>query len=117
MLTAASAITNNQPQGDSMLFTTTTDTKKCWICQEVQPLDQFHKNATRADGHQDACKVCWREYLQERRFRREHGPKRVETFTLDEVKTAMASCGADESDVEFFTIVLRGVKASQQVAA
>lgn len=35
-----------------------TETKRCVKCKEVKPLDQFHKNRARKDGHQDACKPC-----------------------------------------------------------
>lgn len=36
------------------------DTKKCCTCQEVKPLDSFHRNASQKDGKAIQCKECCR---------------------------------------------------------
>jgi len=33
-------------------------TKKCCICKIFKPVSTFHKNATKSDGIQSACKIC-----------------------------------------------------------
>lgn len=32
--------------------------KKCSYCQKIKPLDNFHKNRIRPDGHHTECKEC-----------------------------------------------------------
>jgi hypothetical protein len=34
------------------------NTKRCKDCGEVKPLDDFHRNNWRKDGHQSFCKPC-----------------------------------------------------------
>jgi len=36
--------------------------KKCARCQIIKPLDMFHKDKTRPDGHYSYCKSCVKEY-------------------------------------------------------
>jgi 5-methylcytosine-specific restriction endonuclease McrA len=36
--------------------------KRCTKCGEETPLDEFSRNKTRPDGHQNACKECFRSY-------------------------------------------------------
>lgn len=32
--------------------------KRCYSCQETKPLDEFHRNSGKADGHTSVCKPC-----------------------------------------------------------
>ena len=32
--------------------------KKCIGCKQIKPLDSFHKQSTRKDGHRSICKQC-----------------------------------------------------------
>ncbi len=43
------------------------ETKKCCKCKEIKPLNEFHKNITRKDGHNPNCKICNREYIKQYR--------------------------------------------------
>ncbi|MCP4082354.1 MAG: hypothetical protein GY743_19145 [Planctomycetaceae bacterium] len=36
--------------------------KKCTKCKETQPLTEFYKEKSMADGHQNQCKACRKEY-------------------------------------------------------
>lgn len=56
--------------------------KKCNVCGQSKPLDEFYKNATYADGHEGRCKECrkkyqveWREENRDehRQYSREYG--------------------------------------------
>ena len=38
-----------------------TDVKKCTKCEEVKPLEEFHRDRARKDGRQRQCKTCVRE--------------------------------------------------------
>ena len=37
-------------------------TKTCTKCGDTKPLDEYHKNKSRKDGHHAYCKECVREY-------------------------------------------------------
>lgn len=39
-----------------------TNSKVCFMCKVAKPLDDFYRDSTRKDGHQQMCKVCRREY-------------------------------------------------------
>lgn len=45
----------------------TRETKVCRSCNIRKPLDAFYKLRGMKDGHSNICKVCKREYSQERR--------------------------------------------------
>lgn len=32
--------------------------KKCCVCQELKPLDEFHREQSKKDGRQSMCKPC-----------------------------------------------------------
>lgn len=32
--------------------------KRCYVCKEMKPLEEFHKNKCRKDGRQNECKPC-----------------------------------------------------------
>jgi hypothetical protein len=32
--------------------------KRCYVCEETKPLEQFYKSKNRKDGHSYECKVC-----------------------------------------------------------
>lgn len=52
--------------------------KRCTMCGEAKPVDAFHRNRRRADGRQNVCKACKRDY--NRRYYRanaaRHAPMR-----------------------------------------
>ena len=52
-------------------------TKKCKICLEVKPIEDFCRAKQNSDGHMTQCKPCWYEYKKNRRkesvHRIEHG--------------------------------------------
>lgn len=63
-------------------------TKQCTKCNRDKPLDEFHKDRTRRDGHAGQCKACKRAYRnsryrkdrsrelsQQRRYRSTHKEK------------------------------------------
>jgi len=39
-------------------------TKKCSHCKEYKELAEFHKNKSKKDGHQHACKECRKIYIR-----------------------------------------------------
>ena len=36
--------------------------KRCYVCKEMKPLEEFHKNITKRDGRRDDCKPCASAY-------------------------------------------------------
>lgn len=44
--------------------------KRCSMCQQWLPLDEFHRNRSRRDGRQNACKPC--NIARNQRWYREH---------------------------------------------
>ena len=40
------------------MTTTTTTTKRCWICKRTKPLDQFAENKGKKDGRRTECRSC-----------------------------------------------------------
>lgn len=49
--------------------------KRCSTCKQWKPLDDFHRNRSRADGRQQACKPCNIE--RNKRWYREHPEARA----------------------------------------
>lgn len=49
------------------------DTKRCSMCGEVKPLDDFGRIWNRADGRQNYCKQCAREYQKRHREKKKGG--------------------------------------------
>lgn len=41
--------------------------KKCYACQEIKDVDDFSRDASRPDGRQPRCKVCYDRYKGENR--------------------------------------------------
>src|SRR4051794_14851573 len=50
--------------------------KRCSMCGASKPLDQFHRNRTRPDGLQNACKPC--NIARNQRWYREHPEDRAQ---------------------------------------
>lgn len=44
--------------------------KRCTMCHQWKPLDEFHRNRSRPDGRQNACKPC--NIARNKRWYREH---------------------------------------------
>lgn len=40
--------------------------KRCWNCQQVKPLDEFHRYKESKDGRKDQCKACMKAYHRRR---------------------------------------------------
>ena len=58
-----------------------TSEKRCGVCGEVKPLDDFHRNRSARDGRQNRCKPCNIEL--NKRWYREHPearPKRMDGY-------------------------------------
>ena len=63
--------------------------KLCTDCREVKPLDHFHKDKNKADGHGNMCKECVSRYQRERysltkHFRRKRYHKGIGSMTSKE---------------------------------
>lgn len=50
-------------------MTTPPTTKRCNACEEVLPLEQFHRASARRDGRQSNCRACIAAYNRDRRAR------------------------------------------------
>jgi 5-methylcytosine-specific restriction endonuclease McrA len=48
-----------------MQIDATTSLKTCRLCQEPQPLDQFHRDKARASGRDSRCKACKNRYSKQ----------------------------------------------------
>jgi hypothetical protein len=44
--------------------------KRCRLCQDYKPLDDFHKDRSKADGLKGACKTCANLERKERGYAR-----------------------------------------------
>ena len=53
------------------------DAKPCTGCEEVKPLDEYHRNRTKPDGRQVRCKTCVVE--DQRRYREANRDKIAES--------------------------------------
>ena len=49
-----------------------TGHKKCYVCSEEKPLDEFNSNTTRADGKQTYCRKCGHAKQTEWYYKRKH---------------------------------------------
>ena len=39
--------------------------KECSKCNNIKPLDEFHKNKGSKDGYRSKCKLCVKEYTKD----------------------------------------------------
>ena len=46
--------------------------KKCRICEEFKPLDEFHNRTVSPDGKNSACKLCKNEHERDMRYARRY---------------------------------------------
>lgn len=53
----------------------------CYGCKQTLPLEDFHRNKSQSDGHNNVCKVCVIAY--QKNLRREH-PERVAGYKRTE---------------------------------
>ena len=49
--------------------------KRCRICGEYKPIDEFYRNHTHKDGHGDECRVCHNQKTMEAAKRRRAAQK------------------------------------------
>jgi hypothetical protein len=69
------------------------ETKECYRCKEIKPIEFFNKNKNSKDGHCSWCKVCINKYKKERyiknrdeikaqnaEYRKEHREQYLELF-------------------------------------
>jgi hypothetical protein len=54
--------------------------KTCRICKDSLPLDDFGNNTRYADGKHFACRLCWNDYINTRRWA--NGTKPEEPFLI-----------------------------------
>ncbi|MCW2496397.1 MAG: hypothetical protein JWQ77_2321 [Jatrophihabitans sp.] len=52
-----------------------THSKRCYSCQELKPLEEFHRYSRTLDGRQYKCRKCRSAYQQQ--YNREHGATRA----------------------------------------
>lgn len=67
--------------------------KHCYKCREFKELVAFNKNASRADGLGDACKVCARVYLAEYYLRNKDKANAVSKSYYEANKEAHGNAG------------------------
>ena len=68
-----------------------TETKKCTKCGEVKPLDAFHRDKARKDGHGYWCKACIAAYYARPDVKAHRAAKRAIREAKPEVKARIAA--------------------------
>lgn len=58
--------------------------KRCDVCREERPSDEFHKDRTRKDGLSRKCKPCASEYKKWNQLERQYALSREDFYKLKE---------------------------------
>ena len=95
--------------------------KRCTMCKQLLPLEEFHRNRSRRDGRQNACKPCniarnqrwYREHPEVRRIRMDEYNRRrkryLQELLLDYLRAhPCVDCGEADPVVLDFDHVLPG---------
>lgn len=63
-------------------------TKRCRVCGAVKPLDDFHLNRLKDDGHCDDCRRC-----RQLRYRLTHSPlsRQLGRFTAEDLQEGLSA--------------------------